>query len=211
MDLLSILGTGLLIMLARTVDVTIGTLRVISVIDGRMRTAFILGFVEVIVWIAVISVTLEQITEQPALALFFALGFSLGNVLGIFVERKIPLGNLTLRIVGGEEVRELAPKIRDLGLNATLLRGEGRSGENTMMFCFMPKAALKQVMPLVEPIRERVFFTLDYGGTSNRVLLPRSAQSAPPGRFFKRKPTQRAARGSSPSREITTRFSDDPP
>ena len=174
-------------MLARMIDVTIGTLRVISVIDGRMRTAFLLGFVEVMVWISVISVTLNKIGENPMLAFFFALGFSIGNVLGIFVERKIPLGNLTLRMVGGAEVRELAARIRELGLNATLLRGEGRSGENTMMFCFMPKSSLKHVMPLVKPVRDRVFYTLDYGGSSNQVLLPRGSRSVSPRRFFTRK------------------------
>ncbi|HSP41904.1 MAG TPA: DUF5698 domain-containing protein, partial [Luteolibacter sp.] len=101
MDWLTSLGVGVLIMLARMVDVTIGTLRVISVIDGRMKTSFLLGFVEVVVWLSVISVTLGMIQENPWLGLFFALGFSLGNVLGIVVEQRIPLGNLTLRAVGG--------------------------------------------------------------------------------------------------------------
>jgi uncharacterized protein YebE (UPF0316 family) len=82
-------GIGVLIMLARMVDVTIGTLRVISVIDGRMKISFILGFVEVVVWLSVISLTLGLIGENPWLGLFFALGFSVGNVLGILVERRI--------------------------------------------------------------------------------------------------------------------------
>lgn len=51
MEWMQTLGIGVLIMLARMVDVTIGTLRVISVIDGRMKTSFLLGFVEVIVWL----------------------------------------------------------------------------------------------------------------------------------------------------------------
>jgi uncharacterized protein YebE (UPF0316 family) len=180
MDLLTSLGVGVLIMLARMVDVTIGTLRVISVIDGRMKTSFLLGFVEVVVWLSVISVTLGMIQQNPWLGLFFALGFSLGNVLGIVVERRIPLGNLTLRAVGGDEVRELAAELHELGLPTTLLKGEGKTGEKNMLFCFMPKGALPEVKPLLKPLRERMFYTLDYGGTSNKVLMPRTKQ--PPSR-----------------------------
>lgn len=187
MDFLTLVIAGTLIMLARVADVTIGTLRVISVIDGRLKTSFALGFVEVMIWLSVISVTLAKIQENPLLGLFFAFGFSLGNVLGILVERKIPLGNLTLRLVGNEDVRTIAKGIRDLGLGATVIPGEGRSGERLMLFTFMPKKMLPKVMEVITPWRDHVFYTLDYGGSSNRVLLPLSAQPAGPRRFFKRK------------------------
>lgn len=175
-DIFQTIGIGLLIMAARMVDVTIGTLRVISVIDGRMKTSFLLGFLEVVVWLSVISLTLDKIQENPLLGVFFALGFSTGNVLGIVVERRIPLGNLTLRVVGDDEVRVLAARLHDIGLRTTLLKGEGRGGERNMLFCFMPKRALGKVMPILKPMREKLFYTLDYGGTSNQVLMPRTQQ-----------------------------------
>jgi uncharacterized protein YebE (UPF0316 family) len=174
MEWLQTLGIGLLIMLARMVDVTIGTLRVISVIDGRMKTSFLLGFFEVVIWLSVISVTLTRIEENPWLGLFFALGFSIGNVLGIVVERRIPLGNLTLRVVGGDEVRTLASELHGIDLQTTLLEGEGRTGRKNMLFCFMPKRALPAVKPLLKSRREQIFYTLDYGGISNKVLMPRT-------------------------------------
>jgi len=173
-------GIGLLIMLARMADVTIGTLRVISVIDGRMKTSFLLGFFEVVIWLSVISMTLGRIEENPWFGLFFALGFSIGNVLGILVERRIPLGNLTLRAVGGDSIRELAAALHEKGLRTTLLKGEGHSGENNMLFCFMPKRALGKAMPLIKGLGDQVFYTLDYGGVSNKVLMPRT--QSPPSR-----------------------------
>ena len=180
MEWMQTVGIGVLIMLARMVDVTIGTLRVISVIDGRMKTSFMLGFVKVVVWLSVISLTLGLIEDNPWLGLFFALGFSTGNVLGILVERRIPLGNLTLRAVGGDEIRELAAALHEEGLRTTLLKGESHSGEKNMLFCFMPKRELSKVMSLIKPLRDRIFYTLDYGGTSNQVLMPRT--QTPPSR-----------------------------
>ena len=187
MDFLLLLAIGLLIALAKMVDVTIGTLRVISVIDGRLKTSFLLGFVEVIIWLAVISITLERVQENPLFGIFFALGFSLGNVAGILLERRIPLGNLTLRVVGGLEVREVAARIRELGLGATVLPGEGRDGERLMLFTFLPKSFLRRVQAILQPRREHLFYTIDYGGVSNKVLLPAHAQPAGTRRFFRRK------------------------
>lgn len=172
------LAVGLVIMLARMVDVTIGTLRVISVIDGRTKTSFLLGFFEVLIWLSVISLTLQRIQENPWFALFFALGFSLGNVMGILVERRIPLGNLTLRAIGGEEVRSLASDLQECGLPTTILKGEGQRGENNMLFCFMPKRALPRVRDALKSYRDAIFYTLDYGGTSNKTLMPRSQPTA---------------------------------
>lgn len=181
------IGTGLLIMVARMVDVAIGTLRVISVVDGRLKTSFALGFVEVLIWVSIISLTLKEIDDQPWLAVFFALGFSLGNVLGIVVERRLPLGNLTLRAVGGEEIRELAVRLREAGMGATVLKGEGHHGDRFMLFSFMPKPMLRRLKSLLEPVKNDIFYTLDYGGSSNRVLLPRALQPASPGGTSKRK------------------------
>lgn len=173
MELMTTIGIGLLIMLARIADVTIGTLRVISVIDGRMKTSFLLGFCEVVIWLSVISLTLGRIEENPWFGLYFAMGFSIGNVLGIWVERRIPLGNLTLRAVGSDKIRELAEALHEQGLSTTLLKGEGHSGEKNMLFCFMPKRALKKAMPLIKQRGDQIFYTLDYGGVSNQVLMPR--------------------------------------
>ena len=187
METLEIIGFGLLVVVARAADVTAGTLRMISVVDGRLRTSFALGFVEVLVWLSVTAVVFESITQEPILGLFYAFGFSLGNVIGILVERALPLGNLSLRVVGGDDVREVAKQIRDLGLGATLVKGEGRDGERLLLFSFMPKRQLKPVLAILKPVRERIFYTLDYGGSSNKILAPVGYRPANPRRFFKRK------------------------
>lgn len=187
MEALETILIGLAITAARATDVTIGTLRVISVIDGRMKTAFALGFVEVSIWLAVISATLSKINENLWLAGFFALGFSLGNVLGIYMERKLPLGNLTVRVVGGEEVRDIAQKIWEAGAGATLVKGQGRSGERWLLFSFLPKKHMSKISAILKPYREAIFYTFDYGGTANKTLLTADARPRAARGFLKRK------------------------
>jgi uncharacterized protein YebE (UPF0316 family) len=50
-----VLLTGLGIILARTVDVSIGTLRTVFVVRGRRSLAWFLGFWEILIWVTVAS------------------------------------------------------------------------------------------------------------------------------------------------------------
>ena len=46
---------------------------------------------------------------QPILGVFYALGFSTGNVVGIILERRIAFGHIILRIISTESGKEMKP------------------------------------------------------------------------------------------------------
>jgi uncharacterized protein YebE (UPF0316 family) len=58
-----------LIFLARIIEVSLGTLRVIFVNKGHRKQAFLLGFIEVTIWVFVASRVIVGITEQPLKAI----------------------------------------------------------------------------------------------------------------------------------------------
>ena len=89
---------GFLIFIARIGDVSIGTVRTIVTVQGRSVLAFSLAIFELLIWITVVSTVIHKIKDQPILALFYALGYATGNVVGIAVERKIALGIIVLRV-----------------------------------------------------------------------------------------------------------------
>ena len=88
---------GLVIFAARVVDVSIGTLRVASIVQGRTKAAFILAFLETGMWVFIISSVLGRIVERPIVGVFYALGFATGNVVGIMLERRMAYGNMVIR------------------------------------------------------------------------------------------------------------------
>ena len=95
----STLLLGLLIFLARVVDVSLGTIRTIVIVQGKTLVAFVLGFIEVLIWITIVSTVVHRITETPVLVLFYALGFATGNVVGIVVEKRLGFGVIILRVI----------------------------------------------------------------------------------------------------------------
>lgn len=80
-----------LILVLRVLDVSIGTLRVLYTVRGRLATAAILGLVEAGVFIFAISRVFKHVDGPLAMA-GYACGFATGTALGIRLERWIASG-----------------------------------------------------------------------------------------------------------------------
>jgi uncharacterized protein YebE (UPF0316 family) len=150
--------TGLIIFAARIVDVSVGTVRLLAIVSGRTFLAFVLGFIEVSLWLVIIAKVLNEISNKPLLGLFFALGFSAGNAVGIFLDKKIALGHLVLKIFVRGEGKEIADKIRQTGFSVTTFDGEGEHGAITELNIVCRKKELKKVVQTVKMLDSDAFY-----------------------------------------------------
>ena len=113
--------TALLIFVLRVVDVTLGTIRTISMVNGRVLSSVILGFFEVLIWITVISGVMIAVNESPVLLFAYALGFAAGNGVGILVERRLAIGTQLLQLFSLDHGHAVAETIRDEGQPVTII------------------------------------------------------------------------------------------
>ncbi|MBC8553237.1 MAG: DUF2179 domain-containing protein [Candidatus Brocadiales bacterium] len=150
--------TGLIIFAARIVDVSVGTIRLLAIVSGRTFLAFFLGFIEVSLWLVIIAKVLNEISDKPLLGLFFALGFSAGNAVGILLDKKIALGHLVLKIFVRNEGKEIADKIRQTGFSVTTFDGEGEHGAITELNIVCRKRELKKVVQIVKFLDPEAFY-----------------------------------------------------
>jgi len=156
-----VLTTGMLIFFARVVDVSLGTMRTLSTIQGKSQLAFLLGLSEMGIWLFVISTVIKSIPENPVLGLFYTLGFATGNVVGIIVERKIAFGHVNLRIISSSNGNTLASKVRQLGYAVTCFRGRGISGPVTELYILCRRRDLQQVVQCAQDVEPNVFFVTE--------------------------------------------------
>lgn len=170
-DLATIL-LGIVIFLARVTDVSMGTMRTISIVQGRTKIAFLLGFVEVSMWLVIISTVIHRISDKPVLGVFYALGFSTGNVVGILLEKRIAFGHIILRIISTQSGKEIAEKIRQTGHAVTTFQGEGLSGPVTMLYVVCPRKEQNQVVQTVRSIEPDAFYTVDQAGSVSKIYRP---------------------------------------
>lgn len=183
----TVLLTGTLVFLARVLDVTLGTIRTISIIQGRTMLAFLLGFIEVSVWLGVISAVIGQVQANPVLAVFYALGFATGNVVGITIERRLAMGNIVIKIMARESASELANKIRSMGFGVTEFQGSGMTGTVTELYIVCARRDFGGIMQEVRNIDPDVFFVTEPVGTLGSGKIPSTIEQMRWKNIFKKK------------------------
>lgn len=169
---LATLTTGLLIFFARVFDVTLGTLRTISTVQGRTRVAFGLGLFEVTTWLVVISTVIDQIAESPVLGVFYAIGFSTGNVVGILVERRLAMGQAAVRVIAAKRGAEIAERLRELGLRVTSFSGSDQDGPVNLLFVVCDRRRVREVLALIWEVEPDALHTVDMVGPTGRTMRP---------------------------------------
>ncbi|MEE9473532.1 MAG: DUF5698 domain-containing protein, partial [Acidimicrobiia bacterium] len=110
---------SLLIFLARLVDQSLGTMRIIYLFRGRRRLAGALGFFESTTWLLAVSQVVTNV-DEPIKVFAFAGGFAAGTMLGGTVEKWLALGQGVLRVVAPFESPQSAVALRAAGFAVTV-------------------------------------------------------------------------------------------
>jgi len=163
---------GILIFLARVVDVSVGTLRTISIVQGRTKIAFFLAFIETSVWLLVLSAVLPQVMHTPILGLFYAFGFATGNVVGILVEKRLAMGYANFRIITSKHVKEITNSLREKGFAVTTFEGEGKDGKVTEIYVASERKNLSLLVKIVKEIEPDAFYIAEQAGYMSKIRRP---------------------------------------
>jgi uncharacterized protein YebE (UPF0316 family) len=127
----------------RICDVSLGTLRTISLVQGRTLIAMGLGFFEVLIWIFVIAEVMTAVKDNPILLVAYAAGFAAGNGVGILIDQRIAMGTEVLRIVTSRPETGIADRIRADGQPVTVFHGEGRDGPVKLLYIICRRKAAR--------------------------------------------------------------------
>jgi uncharacterized protein YebE (UPF0316 family) len=173
------IGLPLLIFFARVLDVSLGTLRIIFTARGRRYLAPLLGFVEVFIWIVIVS----QITrgaDNLAAYLAYAAGFAAGNYVGIWIDNRLAIGNLILRTIlpdEGIQATGLAATLHQAGYGVTRVSGEGATGPVQLIYTVIRRKDLAQVNALIHRTHPHAFLTVEEVRSVNEGIFPPSRQT----------------------------------
>ena len=149
----------LLIFIARILDVSIGTIRIIMVSKGSKILAPILGFFEAIIWLLAISQVMQHLSNI-ACFIAYGFGFAMGNYVGIVIEEKIALGLQAVRFITKDTVDVLTMALRDEGYGATVIEATGGKGKVNIIFSIVPRKNIDKVLVLAREIDPNVFVSI---------------------------------------------------
>ena len=154
----------LFIFTLRMLDVGIGTVRIVLISRGRRAPAAALGFVEAMIWVIAVSRVLSGL-EDPVRMVAFALGFAAGTYFGSMVEEWLALGQSLIRVVAPVQTDQVAPMLRQRGYGATVVNGDGLSGEVRVTFCIVPRKVVWSVTRLIHQANPEAYVSVEQTST----------------------------------------------
>ena len=161
----------LLVFLARVVDVSLGTLRIIFTSRGLKHLAPLLGFIEVFIWVSVIS-EITRGAHNIVAYLAYAGGFATGNYIGMFIENKLAMGMVVIRVIVPEHVTDLTNKLRENGFGFTVVNAEGSQGPVKLVYTVIQRRNLWKAGTIIREIYPDAFFTVEELRSSQKGIFP---------------------------------------
>jgi uncharacterized protein YebE (UPF0316 family) len=116
----------------RVSDMTCDTLRMLFVVRGRKGIAWVLGFVQSVIFVIAITTVLKHL-DNPLNIIGYAAGFATGNVVGMWIEERLAIGHVKLSIVTQRFGTALSQALRESGFAVTEIPARGRDGMVSML------------------------------------------------------------------------------
>ncbi len=151
----------LLIFSLRTSDLTLATLRMLTVVRGHKATAWFLAIAQSSLFVIGVAGVLGNLNNLWNI-IAYAAGYATGNVLGIIIEARLAPGHSLLRITSphlGDAVMEY---LHDHGYGATELSGAGIAGTVNVILCYTPRREVGLVKRGILEVDPQAFITVEH-------------------------------------------------
>ena len=161
----------IIVFISRVADVTLGTLRIIFTSRGRRNLAPLLGFIEVFIWIVVVSQIVKN-AHSITSYIGYASGFATGTYVGMLIEERMAMGTLVLRIILAKGANELTTALRKAGFGVTSVNGEGGQGAVKLLYTIVQRRKLSEVTAIIHDISPGAFFSVEEVRSSEMGIFP---------------------------------------
>lgn len=150
----------LLVFLARIVDVSINTLRIIYMLHGKKIIAPILGFFEALVWILVISQVFQNLGSMVTYVAY-AGGFGMGILVGMMIEEKLAIGRVVIRIITQKSDEELIAYLKTRNFRYANVDAQSETGQVNVLFTVIKREELKTTLACIKRFNPQAFYTVE--------------------------------------------------
>lgn len=159
-EIFSLAFLPLMIFFARIMDVTMGTLRIVFISQGRKILAPIIGFCEIIIWLLAMGQIFSNLTNF-IYYLAYAGGFAMGNYIGLIIEGKISLGYVSLQLIIKDEPEKLINIFKDQGQSITTMTAEGSNGLVKIVLLVIKRKNLPKILELIRSNNPKAFISIE--------------------------------------------------
>ena len=151
---------ALTIFVLRVIDMALATVRFLVNIRGRRTTAWILGFLQSIIFIFAITSILSSL-DNILNIISYAAGYATGGVLGAWIEEKMAIGYVRVEVVSSLRGAELAEHLRSEGFAVTEVSARGKDGMVSLLNIAVLRKRVSLAQKIILEVDEDAFITTE--------------------------------------------------
>ncbi|MCF7932071.1 MAG: DUF5698 domain-containing protein [Acholeplasmataceae bacterium] len=140
-----------LILLSKTIEVAIGTLRTILINKGYRRVGVILSFFEVLLWVFVASRVIMGITDAPIKGVIYSLGFAIGVYAGSLLENYLAFGKVLIHVICEKKHGpSITAMVRGQGFGVTTMDAHGKDSDKCILMIFANRKGKESIVKMIQ-------------------------------------------------------------
>jgi uncharacterized protein YebE (UPF0316 family) len=140
----------LLILVAKVVEVSISTLRIIFIGKGLRKPGTLLALVEILLWVFIASRVITGMAEAPMKGIYYSIGFALGVYLGSILENRLAVGKVLIQaVIMKDEANTVINALRDNGHGVTSIDAHGKYKEREVLMIFANRKNKNMILKLI--------------------------------------------------------------
>lgn len=140
---------------------SMSTVRTLMVMQSRKIPAALIGFFEVGIYISVLGKVVSGL-DNPMNLFVYSAGFATGNYVGIMLENKIALGNLSAQIILRTANNDtLVDTLRKEKFGVTVIEGQGIEGPREILNVALNRKDLQRLKKVVDSVDSNAYVTVN--------------------------------------------------
>lgn len=143
------------VFLARIIDVSIGVVRTIELVNNHTKKAVVLAFFEVFIWFMVARTALTNADAGILIAICYSLGYATGTLVGSLISKKFINTPVGVQVVTLNATEENIHRIKEAGYGISKVPLE--DSDRKMLFIETKSTKLDDLLKLIKEIDKDAF------------------------------------------------------
>jgi uncharacterized protein YebE (UPF0316 family) len=149
------------ILVARIVETSLKTLRLVYVAKGLKYLASVIGMGEVAVWLLSTGLVITNLTNVLGI-LAYIVGYAIGTIVGMDVEDRLKFGHVIVRIITRSDTEGMMRELREKGFGITRLEGQGSYGSSVaILLVLVPRHGLDDLVATLNTNYPEAIFSVE--------------------------------------------------
>jgi uncharacterized protein YebE (UPF0316 family) len=151
----------LVIFVARVVETSLETIRMIYITRGHQYLAAGIGVIKVAIWLLSTGLVLTNLQNIAGIVAYIA-GYGVGTIIGMELENRISIGSVVVRVISRGDPATFMEKAAGMGFGITRLEGSGYyDSAVAVLLMVLPRVELPRLLAVLHDDFPDLLFTVE--------------------------------------------------